>query len=160
MPWLALNYRIILAASAIALMGILFMRLQVVTAQRNEAITNLDTYKIQATMLANQAKKESDNALEIARNDYAISTAAAEKNAWNNAKNRFGVACGIGTRGLPNLPASLGGSEAGVSEGVVPVAVEESVALGRSDIEDYAKALAWVKAVKSWCHANELKGCE
>lgn len=126
------------------------------------ASTALETYKTQATMIATQAKKDSDNALEDARNDYALQKKAAEANAWTNAKARYAnAACGVArTGGLPTLSPGVSGSETGVSSGTVPVPESEQLAVDRAFVDACAGDLIWVGAVKTWCHANELKGCE
>jgi hypothetical protein len=160
--WLTIftNYRSILAGLMLAFVAILITRVQVVTAQRDLAIQNLDTYKIQATILRDQAKEQSDKSLEDAKRDYAIQTKKAADNAWANAKVRFGAACTLGSIRLPTLPSSNGGGEARIPEGTVPTPVEESVVVGRDFIEACAADVVWINTVKAWCHNNALKGCE
>lgn len=163
MTWLTLamkNWQLILIGLLIACMGILTMRVQTVTAQRNEAITNLESYKVQQAQIADAATKQSNKALEDAKNDYDVSKAAAEKNAWINAKARFGSACGIGTRGLPNLSASGDSSKAGVPEGAVSVQEPERILVDRPFVDACAEDVAVIQVVQQWCHNNGLKGCE
>ncbi len=155
------EWKLTLLAMATALFLAQSMRLQVVTAQRELAIQDLQNYKQAAEAAATTAKAQSDHALKETKREYEIQKAAVEKAAWANAKARFGscnVAGGIRLDGLLTRDQIRDG-ETG-SAGTADATAEESVAVGRSFIEACATDSSTILLWQRWATLNELKVSE
>ena len=161
MTWLTLamkNWQLILIGLLIVCMAGLTMRVQVVTAQRNEAIANLDSYKTQAKLIADNSKRLSDASIKEINDGIPILVAAAKTSAVENFKRRFpssSIGCGIGSLRLPNMPSGSGGAETSGSASADGTHEQEPLAI-RDTIEQCAVDAGMLELWKNWAIRNEL----
>lgn len=148
MPWTLLlqprNLLFILLALVTLFAGVQSLRLQTRTAERDLAVSNLESYKQQAKVIAEAEKEKSDNAIKEARNDYQA-LVEQTKGAYANYRKRFPAGCGVR---LPNMPASSSSAETGSTEG--------TDATQREFVAACALDAGTVKLWQQWAVANEL----
>lgn len=159
MTFLLSNWRLVLIASLGCGLLLMTSAWRVATAQRDLAIADLQNYKRLAEVAATTAKESSEKALKEAKHDYEIQKKAIEASAWANAKDRFGSCNAAGGIRLDGMFAGdpVHNNQAPVSERTVRLQEQERVALGREDIEDYARCIAVTKSMQKWVTDVDLE---
>ena len=158
--WLTLilrNWQLVLIALLSLALGASTIHGRLLTAERNLAQNSLSEYKATQAAMAESEKAMSDKVIEGIRNDFHAQTAAIEKNAFNNAKARFG-ACPALSSNFPDRVRSrdqIYNGEAGGAQGIDATSTEQ-VAVGRPFIEACASDAGMILLWQNWATHNAL----
>ncbi len=155
MPWTILltHWRTILLVSVLAYGAIMTMRVQTLTAQRDEARATLESYKIQQQALSDAARKQSEKAVKEIRSEIPQLVAQAEKSAYSNYMRKYGLSrC----ERLPNLPASGDGGKAEGAKGIDAARPESILNPVEQLAIDCGKTTVLYEAWQSWAIKNDL----
>ena len=155
--WLSLilrNWQLLAIALLTAALTASMLHGRAVTAERDAKIAEIDSMR----HAAQQYKTQSEQIAKEISDAHREHVLAAERNAFENAKRKFGTvarcpAVGLGTRGV--LPTQHGDGET-VSPGGTDVPAEEQVAVGREFINDCAFDASTVLLWQDWARRNQL----
>ncbi len=158
--WFVANWKLCLLGVLLVATGLMKMRFDTVTAQRDLARANLAEYKNLADISAKAGKKQSDQAIQEVKDAIPQLVDAAKNNAYANYRAKFGAcnpAGGFHANGLRNVPAGSGDSETGVPKEGDGLHVTEPVVTEESTLAACGVDAGLIEVVKHWAVTNDLK---